>query len=109
MKSLLKTTAMLVLAGVSLNACDSTPNNATISPAVTPVENMRMAPPADETACSNAVSAQAGNRAVVISSTTSEANNQVIIGVGPQMARWRCLVNQGNVVEVMSLTDEGAL
>ncbi len=40
----------------------------------------------------------------------SEANSQVIVGVGPQLARWRCLVsNSGAVAEVTSLTDEGSL
>ncbi|WP_256439264.1 hypothetical protein [Ensifer sp. ENS06] len=39
----------------------------------------------------------------------SQANTQVIIGVGPERAKWRCLVSRGKVAEVMSLTDEGAM
>jgi hypothetical protein len=40
---------------------------------------------------------------------TSEANNLVVVGVGPNKAPWRCLVSRGVVAEVMSMTDEGAL
>jgi hypothetical protein len=29
--------------------------------------------------------------------------------VGEQKAKWRCLVKNGRVADVMSLTDEGAL
>ncbi len=39
----------------------------------------------------------------------SPANNTVIVGVGPQKAKWRCLVKNGRVADVMSLTDEGGL
>lgn len=70
---------------------------------------LRMAPAADEAACLTAVGQQANNTVVVLESITSEANNQVTIGVGPEMARWRCLVNGGVVVETMSLVNEGTL
>jgi len=47
---------------------------------------------------------------VILEMLYSEANSQVVVGVGPQLARWRCLVsNSGAVAEVMSLTDEGRL
>ena len=48
-------------------------------------------------------------KVVVLSVETSEANNSVTIGVGPNRAPWRCLVKRGIVAEVMSLTDEGKL
>jgi hypothetical protein len=46
---------------------------------------------------------------VLLNNEFSEANNAVIVGVGPQKAKWRCLVKNGVVAEVTSLTDEGAL
>jgi hypothetical protein len=40
----------------------------------------------------------------------SEANSQVKVGVGTSRAPWQCTVsNRGEVANVMSLTDEGAL
>lgn len=33
----------------------------------------------------------------------------VTVGAGPDKARWQCLVKNGKVAEVISLTDEGAL
>lgn len=40
----------------------------------------------------------------------SEANSQLKIGVGPDRAPWQCTVsNRGEVANVMSLTNEGAL
>jgi hypothetical protein len=67
-------------------------------------------PSQDEQACLQAVSTQTGNGEVVLLRTeTSEANNAVYVGVGPNRAEWRCLVKGGVVAEVMSMTDEGAL
>lgn len=67
-------------------------------------------PSQDEQACLQAVSIETNNGDVILLSTeTSEANNTVIIGVGEQRAKWKCLVKNGKVAEVMSLTDEGAL
>lgn len=67
-------------------------------------------PPRDRSACLQAVRRETRNRTVVIlSSEFSEANNAIVVGVGPQRAKWRCLVKRGKVGEVMSLTDEGAL
>ena len=34
---------------------------------------------------------------------------QFVRGVGPQRAKWRCLVSKGQVAEVMSMTDEGKM
>ncbi|MGD9657174.1 MAG: hypothetical protein AB7U61_05970 [Methylocystis sp.] len=46
---------------------------------------------------------------MVLSAETSEANNSVTLGVGPNRAPWRCLVKSGIVADAMSLTDEGKL
>ena len=65
---------------------------------------------ADQEACRKAVSAETNNKTVaVITATSSEANNNVTVGVGPDKAKWQCLVKNGQVADVMSLTDEGAL
>jgi len=70
----------------------------------------RGTPSKDEKACLQAVSIETNNGEVMILSTeTSEANNLVVVGVGPNRAPWRCLVSGGVVAEVMSMTDEGAL
>lgn len=64
----------------------------------------------DKTACLLAVKRKTNNPKVgVLSVETSEANNTVTIGVGPDRAPWRCLVKRGIVADVMSLTDEGKL
>jgi|GEM_PF-6529605 len=64
----------------------------------------------DKTACLLAVKRQTNNpKVVVLSVETSEANNTVTIGVGPNRAPWRCLVKRGIVADVTSLTDEGKL
>ena len=67
-------------------------------------------PSKDEQACLQAVSRETNNGDVVtLRVETSEANNAVIVGVGPNRAPWQCLVKNGKVAEVMSLTDEGAM
>jgi hypothetical protein len=67
-------------------------------------------PTGDEQVCLQAVTQQTNNPDVVLlGSEFSQANNAVMVGVGPQKAKWRCLVKNGIVAEVMSLTDEGAL
>ena len=67
-------------------------------------------PSKDQQACLQAVSIKTNNGDVVVLSTeTSEANNVVVVGVGPQRAPWRCLVSRGVVAEVSSQTDEGRL
>jgi hypothetical protein len=61
-------------------------------------------------ACIRAVKKQTRNSKVAyISSETSQANDSVIVGVGPQRAQWRCLVSGGKVSDVQSMTDEGKL
>ena len=72
--------------------------------------NLTLAPAKDQQACLAAVSNKTNNGEVVVLDTnSSEANNTVIVGVGKQKARWQCLVKNGRVAEVMSLTNEGAL
>jgi hypothetical protein len=64
----------------------------------------------DKQACLRAVRKQTNNpKVVVVSVEFSEANNSVTLGVGPQRAPWRCLVKNGTVAEVTSLTDEGKM
>jgi hypothetical protein len=67
-------------------------------------------PSRDQQACLAAVSNSTNNGDVTILRTeTSEANNMVVVGVGAQRAPWRCLVKDGVVAEVMSMTNEGSL
>jgi hypothetical protein len=67
-------------------------------------------PSRDEQACLLAVTRETNNGDVMLGGTeTSEANTAVTVTVGPQRAPWRCLVKDGAVAEVMSMTDEGAL
>ena len=47
---------------------------------------------------------------VLLSSSYSEAGTEVIVGVGPDRARWRCIgYKDGTTSSIMSLTNEGAL
>ncbi len=67
-------------------------------------------PAKDRQACLRAVKKTTRNSKMVILETkASEANNTVIVGVGPDKAPWRCLVKRGVVAEVMSQTNEGGL
>ncbi|WP_421692772.1 hypothetical protein [Aestuariivirga sp.] len=67
-------------------------------------------PAKDSEACLAAVSRKTNNPDVkILDRTSSEANNTVVVGVGPDKAKWRCLVKNGSVADVMSLTDEGAM
>jgi hypothetical protein len=73
-------------------------------------EALRTGSPADEQACELAVTRQTNNPDIVtLSSEFSEANTLVIIGVGADRAKWKCLVSKGKVAEVTSLTNEGSL
>lgn len=62
-------------------------------------------PKADQNACLKAVKRKANNSVSVLDASSSEANNTVIIGVGPDKAKWQCLVKNGKVAEVMSLSN----
>jgi hypothetical protein len=63
----------------------------------------------NDQACIRAVKKQTLNKVAYISSETSQANDSVVVGVGPQRAQWRCLVSGGKVSDVQSMTDEGKL
>jgi hypothetical protein len=90
---------IIVLAAVCLAAL-------TLSKAVSASDFLRK----DKQACLRAVRKQTNNpKVVVVSVEISEANNSVTLGVGPQRAPWRCLVKNGTVAEVTSLTDEGKM
>jgi len=69
------------------------------------------APTAEDQACLRAVTAEANNPDVVLlSSSFSQAGTEVIVGVGPQRARWQCIAySDGTTSRPMSLTDEGSL
>jgi hypothetical protein len=64
-----------------------------------------------EQGCLRDVSRTTNNGDVAImSSTFSEAGTQVIVGVGPERARWECIgYSDGTTAGIMSLTDEGSL
>lgn len=67
-------------------------------------------PLSDVDACETAVMRETGNAQVrTLRTEFSEANNAVIVGVGPNAAPWQCLISGGVVAGVMSMTDEGAL
>ena len=67
-------------------------------------------PKSDQKACLKAVKRKTNNKDVsVLDASSSEANNMVTIGVGKDKAKWQCLVKNGRVANVMSMTDEGAL
>lgn len=67
---------------------------------------MNGVPPKDQQACLAAVSNKANNGDVdVADAFSSEANNTVIVGVGKQKAQWKCLVKNGRVADVMSMSN----
>lgn len=67
-------------------------------------------PVSDVDACEAAVMRETGNAQVrTLRTEFSEANNAVIVGVGPNAAPWQCLISGGVVAGVMSMTDEGSL
>ncbi len=102
-------TAMTAIAAVS-TGCNTAPSAQEASPPPAAGAAMRTGSADDEGACERAVSNQTGNGdTIVLSSDFSQANTEVIVGVGPKRARWKCLVSRGVVAEVTSLTDEGAL
>jgi len=68
-------------------------------------------PNAAEQACLRDVTRTTNNPDVVLlSSSFSQAGTEVIVGVGPQQARWRCIAYaDGTTADIQSLTDEGRL
>lgn len=98
-------TLLLGLATMTLAACSET----TSQPAPDLGPPIRSGSSADESACLDAVGRETNNTVAVLSSEFSQANTQVMVGVGPDRAPWRCLVSGGVVAEVESTVDEGAL
>lgn len=48
--------------------------------------------------------------AIVLYSSFSQAGTEVIVGVGPQRARWSCIAySDGTTAGITSLTNEGTL
>lgn len=68
-------------------------------------------PTLEEQACLRDVTRTTNNGDVVLlSSSFSEAGTEVIVGVGPDRARWRCIgYSDGSTADIQSLTDEGFL
>ncbi len=68
-------------------------------------------PSAAEQACLQRVSIETNNGDVtLLSSSFSQAGTEVIVGVGPQRARWQCIAySDGSTSRPMSLTNEGFL
>jgi hypothetical protein len=103
--------AAVGVASFGLGGCTETTGGtrgASAAPASAPSSRM---PNAAEQACLRDVTSTTNNPDVVLlSSSFSEAGTEVIVGVGPQQARWRCIAyRDGSTAGIMSLTDEGAL
>lgn len=64
-----------------------------------------------EQGCLRDVSATTNNGDVaILESYFSEAGTEVVVGVGPDRARWRCIgYADGTTAGIQSLVDEGAL
>lgn len=69
------------------------------------------APSLAEQGCLRDVARTTNNPEVaILESTFSQAGTEVIVGVGPDRARWQCIgYSDGKTAGIMSLTDEGAL
>ena len=106
MPKLLNLTATAVALAM-LAGCVETPGSARmpLAPAGNAPEE------AGRTACLRDVRAATANpEAVVLRSSFSEAGTEVIVGVGPTQAPWRCIAyRDGTTADIMSLTDEGYL
>ncbi|WP_076448005.1 hypothetical protein [Roseivivax lentus] len=73
--------------------------------------SMGAMPSAEEQVCLQRVSQETNNGDVtLLGSSFSQAGTEVIVGVGPQMARWQCIAySDGTTSRPMSLTNEGTL
>jgi hypothetical protein len=93
--------AMTLIAGCVESTGSTRPSDATTSGT----------PSLAEQGCLRDVTRATNNTDVVLlSSSFSEAGTEVIVGVGPDRARWRCIgYKDGTTADIMSLTDEGAL
>jgi hypothetical protein len=84
---------------------------AAVAGCVEETSSVSTAPSLAEQGCLRDVSRTTNNGDVAImSSTFSEAGTTVIVGVGPERARWECIgYADGTTAGIMSLTDEGSL
>lgn len=100
----------LTLAGLLALAGCATEGGGTAETSVQPVMDQSV-PFVARQACLQEVGRTTNNQSVtILEMVRSEANNQVKVGVGKMSAPWQCLVSDmGEVAEVRSLTDEGAL
>ena len=91
--------ATALLAAVALSGCVEESGGSSSAPSLA------------EQGCLRDVSRTTNNGDVAImSSTFSEAGTEVIVGVGPERARWQCIgYSDGATAGIMSLTDEGSL
>jgi hypothetical protein len=100
--------ALSAIGLISLVGCTETTQ--TKSDASSTGASSRMPTPAEQ-ACLRDVTNTTNNPDVVLlDSSFSQAGTEVIVGVGPQRARWRCIAySDGTTAGIESLTDEGAL
>jgi hypothetical protein len=109
----MKSPIVILFAGAAvallLTGCTETTGD-TRAASASPEASSRM-PTQAEQGCLRDVTGTTNNPDVVmLSSSYSEAGTEVIVGVGPQRARWRCIgYKDGTTAGIMSLTDEGAL
>jgi hypothetical protein len=98
--------AAAAAASLALTACTETTGDTRTSSA-----SPSGTPSLAEQGCLREVTRETNNPDVVLlSSSYSEAGTEVIVGVGPQRARWRCIgYRDGTTAGIMSLTDEGAM
>ena len=101
----------LIMAGAGLMGCTQLTGGDKGSTSLQPAPQAAQAPTAAEQACLAAVSKQTNNGDVTkLSSEFSQAGTSVIVGVGPQRARWSCIAySDGSTADVRSLVNEGNL
>lgn len=95
---------LIVMAGCVQNG------NGNSDAATTAPPSQRMPTPAEQ-ACLRDVTAETNNPDVVLlESSHSDQGTEVIVGVGPQRAPWRCIAYaDGTTGGILSLADEGAM
>ncbi len=101
---------LLLVAPLLIGGCSTDSDSSAPVGAPAPVMDQSV-PQVARTACLREVARTTSTQqGVILGMLYSEANSQVTVGVGPDLARWQCTVsNSGVVANVMSLTDEGRL